>query len=434
MNRLLLGLLLLSAPVSAATVTVPGQTITLPAQNFSLPAQKFTVAPQVVTIPAGVAGPAGPAGANGKDGAAADLAPITARITALEAQVAALLAGGAVSPAAVALADPCAGKVGKWSTLSLTPKDNIAMSFACASPGFKLTLTAGTYAQVFDVPAGLDGWDIGGVSAATVKLSGSGGCTVSDNNQGSGGPCKTRLAWGKGVVHLSSAGTLHDLDVEDGGTKAVNDHDGQAGVYVDGASGTVTLRKLMIRNNQNGIFSNAPNADIIIDQSDFVGNSTDGGSHDTYLSDAKSVLIQNCNTYGSNHGNNFKTRSGKVTVIGGYNKSNEGRWVECADGCVLTITGGVYVGSTISQNVFGNGTESVSKGPGNTTWSGSSIWIGRGSNFANAGTFNASGLTVTWAAGGGIFNDKGVALTGLPLSGTAVSAAPASPAFVSGAK
>ena len=264
---------------------------------------------------------------------------------------------------AAPLRDACAGRTGKWSSLALTPADNIGAALACAAPGFKLTLGDGVYKQVFDVPPGLDGWDIGGSSAAAVKLDGQGGCTVAQN---AGGACPTRLAWGKGVVHLSSAGTLHDLEVTGGGTNAEGDHDGQAGVYIDGtAKGTITLRRVMLRANENGVFSNAgaSGADIVLERCDFVENGTDGGSHSAYMSGGKSLTLIEVQDYGSRHGNNQKSRIPVVRVSGGYNRSREGRWIECADGCTLTITGGTYVGNDCCRNVFGNGTEFDQQGP-----------------------------------------------------------------------
>ncbi len=347
----------------------------------------------------------------------------------------ALLLGLLPEPSAAApLRDPCAGRAGKWTALSLTPADSIGAAMACAAPGFRLTLADGWYKQVFDVPAGLDGWDIGGGSAARVKLDGQGGCTVPNNNAGS---CPTRLAWGKGVVHLSSAGTLHDLEVTGGGTNAEGEHDGQAGVYIDGGvNGTVTLRRLMLRRNENGAFSNGTvaNADIVVEQCDFVDNSTDGGSHSAYWSGGRSLTLTDVHDYGSLHGNNQKSRIPIVKVSGGFNQSREGRWVECADGCRLTITGGTYVGNTCCRNVFGNGTESTSKGPGDTSWTGSTIWIGRASNFANAGRFEGKNLKLLeGSVSATVYNDKGGELTGLDLSHAKPAEAPPAPPFVSGA-
>src|SRR3954451_948474 len=79
----------------------------------------------------------------------------------------------------------------------------------------------------------------------------------------------------------------------------------------------------MFRNNQNGAFSSAANstADIVIEESDFVGNSTDSGSHSVYLSGGKSATLRNIHDYGSTWGNDQKSRIATVTSIGGFYKS-----------------------------------------------------------------------------------------------------------------
>jgi hypothetical protein len=381
--------------------------------------------------------------------AASDAAGTNARLDALhtdlQAVLAQLKAGGIATaggstptptptppPTGTALTDPCANGQ-KWSALAIDSTVSIAKALACANPAFKLTLKAGLYNQVFDVPSGLDGWDIGGESAATVKISGQGGCTVAQNNAGGAG-CN-RLAWGKGVEHLSSAGTTHDLELADGGSNAEGAHDGQAGAYVDTTvTGTVTFRRVMFRHNENGAFSNAPNADIIVTDSDFVNNSTDGGSHSAYWSNAKSLTLNNVHDYGSNWGNDQKARAGLINVNGGFFRSIQGRWIEGADGAVITINGGQFVGNGCCQNVFGNGTESTAKGPGDTVWNDSEIWIGpRGHNFSNAGTFTAKGWKLHVQPGGAIFNDKGQPLNGIPAPVDAAGFPP-DPPFVSGAK
>lgn len=376
--------------------------------------------------------------------------------TDMQALVAALKAAPVAAPTSTpdpaptpttTLADPCSGRTDKWIALTLSPSSSIKAALACAAPGFKLTLTAGTWgyqAVNFNLPANLGAVEIAGAGAGLTKLDGGGGCTVAINNLGSGGGCATRLAYGNGVVRTETSLYIHDLEITGGGTAAVGGHDLQAGLYLAVANGTVTAERVMFRGNQNGVAGNASfftNSTVNIKSSDFVGNSTDGGSHDTYISGAGSTLnISDSNFYGSLHGNNSKSRVPFVNVSGGYNRSGVpgtgegGRWIECADGCTLKITGGTYVGNDCCTNVFGNGTESTSIGPGNTTWSGSAIWFGpRSQTLSNAGTFSASAITARFASGASVVNDKGSALTGMPASGAAGDP-PAVPAYVSGAK
>lgn len=424
-------------PALAATVTVnpPPFNVTIdpPAYSYTLPTgTAIDLGPLTARIQALEA----VVGKNASDDGA-----LNARLGALEAAVNKLVAGGGVAPppppapTGGPLADPCAGRTDKWTTLTVKPSDNIEAALACAAPVFQLTLSDGDYHQKVHVGPGFDGSDIGGTGAGKVKMHML-GCTTGSNSPGSG--CGERLAWGKGLWHVQSAVTVHDMELADAGSANAGAHDGQAGLYVDeGFDGKVTARHIMFRHNQNGMFANANahNVDLVIEECDFVENSTDGGSHSSYLAGGRSATYNNIHDYGSVSGNDQKSRVPVVTVNGGFFKSNQGRWVEAADGAVMTINGGVFVGNTCCQNQFGNGTESTSQGPGNTTWSNSTIYIGRNTDFANAGTFQATGIKLfTFGSGPAIFNDKGTPLNGLDLGTATAQNPPADPPYISGAK
>ena len=329
-----------------------------------------------------------------------------------------------------------------WTALTLSVTDNIRAALAIAGKGFKLKLLPGRYKQCLVVPRGLDGWEIASSTdkASDVVLDGQGGLTVAQNNTGVGA---TRLAYGKGVLLALCPGTVRDLEITGGGTNATDGHDGQAGLYWDTSDATgqdLKAVRVMFRRNQNGCFGNGNNksANYVFDHCDFIENSVDGGSHDTYLNGvATSATFIECYAPGSRAGNNFKTRIETVTILGGWHGSQNGnRWVELADGGTLTISGGIFVGNDIGQNVFGNGTESTKVGPGDTAWTNSDIYLGnRPADFANARNFNASDVRVHANPGGGssFFNSKNMPLNGLAVMDTA--AAPAAPAsFRSGAQ
>ena len=325
-----------------------------------------------------------------------------------------------------------------WTSLTLAPTDNLRAATGIAGKGFKLLLKPGVYKQCIHIPSGLDGWEIASTTgkASDVTLDGQGGLTVAQNNTGSGA---TRLAYGKGVIHAGCVGTLTGVTVTGGGSNATDGHDGQAGMYFDtgeASNGTATMTRCVFTKNQNGVFGNTQNSNInyIFNDCDFIDNSVDGGSHDTYLNgqNNSSATFNNCLAPGSDFGNNFKTRIAKVTINGGFHGTQHAnRWVELADGGVCDIHKGIFVGNDAGQNVFGNGTESTSRGPGNTTWDDSDIYLGnRTADFANAGTFTGTNLRVHANPGGqsNIINSKGGALTGLVVTDTA--AAPALPATV----
>ena len=181
--------------------------------------------------------------------------------------------------------DPCQIRGGaKWSSLVVTPADNIAAALACAAPGpIKITAGPGRYDQVFtvDSSAGITSFELAGAGAGRTVFDGRGGCTVAANNQGSRGPCRTRLAWGNGVIRVAVPADIHDVEVTGGGTNAKDGHDLQAGLYVATPAGRVTARRVMFRRNQNGLACNGAlltgGTDVLIDQSDFTLNSVDGG-------------------------------------------------------------------------------------------------------------------------------------------------------------
>jgi len=349
--------------------------------------------------------------------------------------------------------DPCKAQGGKkWSELTITPADSIAAALVCAATGtVKITAGPGHYSQVFNVDgeSGITSFELAGAGAGQTVFDGRGGCTVADNNKGSRGPCKTRLAWGNGVIRVAVPAYIHDLEVTGAGTNANDGHDLQAGVYVATPKGEVTVRRVMFRRNQNGLACNGPlltgGTDVLVDQSDFTLNSTDGGSHDAYCSGQGSFTVVNSNAYGSLFGNVYKTRMGSVVIKGGYIRSSDpsspstgGRFVDAADGAMMTIDGVTLVGNTCCAAHLGNGEESTKIATPRTTITGGTLYLATPADFQSPGPITISGVKQLWGTSargrGRITNSFSGPITGAALSGSSNDTPPPAPAFASGAR
>ena len=375
------------------------------------------------------------------------LAAILAAIAALQADVDAKFAAGVASTSGTGTSAAAAPALNTtfpagWTAITLSPTDSLQAAFAAAGKGFAATLAPGTYKQVANVPAGLDGWTIRSASGkyADVTLDGGGGLTVAANNSaGPGTP--GRLSQGKGVLHLSSPGTIQSVTVTGGGLAATDGHDGQAGVYWECSNGTLTVLDCLIEGNQNGVFGNSSNTAIhyVTTGTIFRNNGVDGGSHDTYLGCndlVSSATYTRCIANGSNAGNNFKSRVSSVTVTECFlGSAHNNRWVDCADGAVCTMTNNVLVGNDTGQNVFANGDESTTKGPGKTIWNGGTIYVGnRGQDLYSPGGITAAGVAVLFTGPSGVLmNSTNAGLGGMPSTppaGVAFAPYPAVPAAV----
>lgn len=369
-----------------------------------------------------------------------------------------LLATGILAPARaeegmLPTNDPCKERAGaKWSELAVAPVDNIAAALACAAPGpVKVTAGPGHYNQVFNVDGsnGITSFELAGAGAGQTVFDGRGGCTVAANNQGSRGPCKTRLAWGNGVIRVAVPAYIHDLEVTGGGTNANDGHDLQAGLYVATPAGEVTARRVMFRRNQNGLACNGTlltgGTNVLVDESDFMLNSVDGGSHDVYCSGKGSLTITNSHAYGALFGNVYKTRMGKVAIKGGYIRSSDptspfrgGRFVDAADGAVLTLDGVTLVGNACCGPHLGNGEESTSIAAPRTAITGGTLYLATPAEFQSPGPIVLSHVKQLWGisgrGGGHLNNPLGGTVTGAVLSGSGTDKPPSPPPFASGAQ
>ena len=377
-----------------------------------------------------------------KGTSAAALAALQTDIDASFAKVLAAIAaipstGGGSAPATPAAPLNTTFPAG-WTTLTVSPTDSLQAALAAAAKGFVLTLSPGTYKQVQNVPAGLDGWTIKSTTGkpGDVTVDGGGGLTVAANNVATAST-PGRLSQGKGVFHLSSPGTIQGITVTGGGLAAAGNHDGQAGVYWECSNGTCATIDCIITGNQNGVFGNSSNVGVTYVHTDclFSNNGTDGGSHDTYVEgdSASSQIVTRCIANGSNAGNNFKSRLGTVTLTDSFIGSiNANRWYDCADGAVLSVNGCTLVGNDGGENVAANGDETITKGPGNTTWSTNTVYVGnRQQDICNAGTFAANGCVVNFTGSSSqLVNSKGTGTGTLPTSPSGTYAPyPAVPAY-----
>ena len=313
-----------------------------------------------------------------------------------------------------------------WNTLTVSTTDNINAALMKAAPGFTLTLNPGHYRQVFNVPVSLDNWTI--VSSTNnpndVIMDGGGGLTVAANSVAQIG-APGRLSYGEGVIHCSSPGTVKGLTVTGGGQVTDTQSDGQAGVYWQCSNGTGSVINCIITKNQNGVFGNTSNTNlhyVLTDIYFYNNGSTDGHSHDTYLNASDTISSLTATRVicpGSNSGNDLKSRLSIVTLNNCWlGSQNQNRWVDCADGATLSVNNCILVGNDSGANVFANGDESTSKGPGNTTMNACSIYLGnRSQDFNNPGTFNATNTTVYFeGVYSSITSSRGTTLTGLVTS------------------
>jgi hypothetical protein len=358
--------------------------------------------------------------------AASNAAAITALKTDMDAQFAAVLAAIKALPQSAVVTPPPA---------------------TCMAKGFTMTVLAGTADLVpFDIPVGLDGWTILGQADGKESIDGQGGIAAGH-----------RLAWGKGCIHAQSPGHVYGLVLKNcGGPASGGGGSGEAGVYAENfaAPGTLVLDHLLIEHSDDGVFSppyspavfGGPGQNVTLDveSCDFVNNgqSLDGLSHDIYATGA-ALIVNNSNFYGNTYGNQIKTRTLTTTVTGGYNANNGGgRWIDAANGGVVTVTGGVYdvTASTPGENVIGFGEEGIVPTTNSMAWSGAHLYVGRFNSSvmvaANENVAFDSTNTLAWTGNGASIGvSGGGTMTGLatsPAAGAVFVSDPAPPGHISG--
>jgi hypothetical protein len=383
--------------------------------------------------------------------ATSNAAAIAALKSDVDAQFTAVLAAIAKLPQSTTPTPPTCPAGGPLTTVTIGPSQTfteMAYAIPCMAPGFTMTVLSGTADLVpFDIPATLSGWTILGQADGQESINGQGGIAAGH-----------RLAWGKGCIHAQSPGRVYGIVLKNcGGAASGGGGSGESGIYAENfsAPGTLVIDHVLIENSDDGVFSpsyqlsvfNGPGQNVTLDieSCDFVNNgqSQDGLSHDIYATGA-ALIVNNSNFYGNPYGNQIKTRTLTTTVTGGYNANIAGgRWIDAANGGVVTVTGGVYdvPASTPGENVIGFGEEGIVPTTNSMSWSGAHLYVGRfdtglevatGENVAFDGT-----NTLTWTASGAtIAVSGGGTMTGLPTSppvGTVFGSDPTPPAHVSGA-
>jgi len=223
----------------------------------------------------------------------------------------------------------------------------------------------GVYQVAFNVPDNVAGFTIKSASGNPYAcvLDGQGGV---DNGH--------RLAQGKGIIRVTSPGTIQGIGFINGGGGS---SDGEAGVYAElfATEGTLNIINCAFDGNENGIFSpsalssSSPgyNINIVLNGCVFgykVGNGgNDGGSHNFYIN-CKSLTSYNCTHLPTRNGNNVKSRALTINIFDLYNKHGPGRCFDIPSAGKLTIRGGIYTssGSNAASNFMAYANENQDNG------------------------------------------------------------------------
>ena len=101
----------------------------------------------------------------------------------------------------------------------------------------------------------------------------------------------------------------------------------------------------------------------------------------------------------------MKSRSQQISVTGGYNASNAGRWIDMPDGGSVSVHGGTYTQVVGAQaNVMGFAEESQKNGIGTFTVAGATVILARyNSQFMipTGGTIAFTETTQKWSKDNG---------------------------------
>ena len=171
----------------------------------------------------------------------------------------------------------------------------ISAAVAASRSGDTIKVDAGTYTNdVLNISHSLTLEAVGG----TVKLVGT-----------------AQPANGKGLIDAGGAGVDVAISGFDISGATVPDKNG-AGIRYEG--GTLTLSRVNIHDNQNGILANPdPNGSITIANSTFANNGIgDGQTHNIYVGAVGSLVVKDSTITGAQVGHGIKSRAASTTVTG----------------------------------------------------------------------------------------------------------------------
>lgn len=180
------------------------------------------------------------------------------------------------------------------------PIKTLADAVAKAKPGDTIKLRAGDYNEdfaVIDKPLTITG--VGGVA----KLQ-----------------AIEHIPNGKAILIVRAPVVLENLEIS--GAK-VEDHNGAA---VRFEAGTLTVRNVVFRDNENGILSGAiPDGSAVIEDCEFAANGAgDGQSHGAYFGQIASLRVVNSQFHDTLVGSHLKSRAAETVVE--HSRFIDGKW------------------------------------------------------------------------------------------------------------
>lgn len=278
-------------------------------------------------------------------------------------------------------------------------KGSIWPDIATALLGIKdsgtITIAPGLWQQSVHVDVGTFPSGLTFVGAGAYK-------TVLDGRGGIG--AGHRLAWGKGVIHTNAPNCVFQNIGFINGGGADRKADGEAGIYSEQTSGTLTIDGCAFDGNEDGIFCQRLNFVVTINNCDFGlhvpnGSSLDGLSHDIY-SLADTTIETNSRHYACVNGHGLKTRSKHVTTSGNFYAHGGGRCIDIPEGTATPwlSTNDVFTDLPgASTNVIGYADENSGNGVAGGVLTGTTLRLSRYNStiWANAGTLNFSTPALT---------------------------------------
>jgi hypothetical protein len=286
---------------------------------------------------------------------------------------------------------------------------------------------------------------------------------VFDGQGGYGGGHK--LAWGKGMIHSSTAITLIGLGFRSCGSPASGtNYANEAGVWIgdsDGTTpGTITVQRCAFDNNANGVFSAYDkNLKLILIENLYgyiasnghnAASEGQGGgpAHDNYVGVGE-VDVSGCMFWGTCGGHNVKSRSANTNVHDNPCMTQDGgRVFELPDGGSGSFKNNVIHTRTDRTNeppqgTYGNAnmiaycSESSSQGTAGIQMSGNTIHVSRQNStiWANAGTIISSNDTVHYYSNGSLQlqgNIQGLSQGSAPPGSPSAPPLPKPPAWAGG--
>lgn len=256
---------------------------------------------------------------------------------------------------------------------------------AVAWPNAVIEIDPGTYNESFVTPDNVPGLTLKamgqGISAPTIMT-----------GQGLG-----RFAYGKaGIVFRSNGQIVGPWLFTDYGDHNGNGADGEAAIRPDANCRSLFVTGVEILRCENGIFAAVPGLVLSLAKCTLHGNgiTTDGRSHNLYVSQADRVTISGCYFEVCAYGHEVKSRAAALeiastTIITGKN----GRAIDACEGGDLKVTGGAITkpADALQGEIIGYALENQNQGIRDTLFDGVTI-----NNQRSPGFIHSAGGTMTF--------------------------------------